>query len=76
MTCGQAERVLVTRTARSTGTAVSVIDNRDGSFDSGDPNGWFTLCEPHGGVASHPTRRLAFDWAPHPDQWCPTCQQP
>jgi hypothetical protein len=62
--------------SRTTGTLVQVIDNRDGSFDADDPNGWFTLCVDHGGVCSHPTRRLATEWSPVPDQWCPTCQEP
>jgi hypothetical protein len=68
------ERIVQERRARSTGTVVQVIDNRDGSFDSGDDNGWFTVCTDHAGVCSHPTRRLAQDWAAAPEQWCPVCQ--
>jgi len=68
-------QVVSERRARITGTLVQVIDNRDGSFDSGDDNGWFTCCVDHGGVCSHTTRRLAEEWAPHPDEWCPTCQE-
>jgi len=63
-----------TSRSRATGTMVSVIDNRDGGFDAGDLP-WFTLCEYHGGVASHPTRKLAESWAPVPDEWCPGCQK-
>lgn len=66
--------VISSHRSRSTGTTVDVIDNRDGSFDTGDL-GWFTLCEDHGGVASHPTRKLAVSWAPVPDEWCPECQE-
>jgi hypothetical protein len=69
------ERVVSEHRSRATGTTVAVIDNRDGSFDSSDENGWFTVCQDHGGVCSHPTRKLAADWAPVPDQWCPTCQE-
>lgn len=68
--------VISSRRARATGTTVLVIDNRDGSFDADDDLGWFTLCEPHGNFCSHPTRKLAEEWAPHPDEWCPTCQEP
>lgn len=67
--------VVSSRRARSTGTVVSVIDNRDGSFDADDDLGWFTLCEDHGGVCSHPTRKLAESWAAAPEDWCPTCQE-
>lgn len=70
-----AENVLQERRARSTGTVVRVIDNRDGSFDTNSAeNPWYTVCADHGGVCSHMTRRLALDWAPVPDQWCPICQ--
>lgn len=59
---------------RQTGTTVQVVDNRDGSFDSDDPNTWFNVCVEHGGVVSHETRRLAEQFAPVPNEWCPTCQ--
>jgi hypothetical protein len=61
--------------SRVTGTTVEVIDNRDGRFDSGDPNGWFTVCVEHGGVCSHETRALATSFAPVPNEWCPICQE-
>lgn len=66
--------VVSTRRARVTGTLVSVIGNRDGGSGAGDLP-WFTVCEDHGGVCSHPARRLAELWGPVPDQWCPTCQE-
>lgn len=66
-------KVIQERTARATGTVVQVVDNRDGGFDAADL-GWFTVCVDHGGVCSHPTRKLAVDWPPVPDQWCPDCQ--
>lgn len=69
-------RVIAQHRSRVTGTVVSVIDNRNGSFDVSDDLGWFTLCEDHGGVCSHPTRKLAVFWSSVPDQWCPTCQDP
>jgi hypothetical protein len=61
-----------TTRVRQTGTLVSVVDNRDGSFDASDLP-WFTVCETHGGVCSHPTRRLAHSFAVTPEEWCPGC---
>jgi len=66
--------VVYTRRARETGLPVSVIDNRDGSFDTDDWP-WATLCEDHGDYCTHETRRLAERFAPVPSQWCATCQQ-
>lgn len=68
-------RVVSRTKSRQTGTTVEVIDNRDGMFDSDDPNGWFNLCVEHGGVCSHSTRELAKRFAPVPREWCPTCQE-
>lgn len=67
-------RVVSRTRARSTGTLVEVIDNRDGSFDAGDPNGWFTVCVEHGGVCSHETRALALAWKAEPEMWCEGCR--
>jgi hypothetical protein len=66
-------RVVSCHKSQTTGTIVEIVDNRDGSFDCGDLP-WFTVCVDHGGVCSHPTRALATDWGPRPDQWCPDCQ--
>jgi hypothetical protein len=62
-----------TRRARSSGTVVSIIDNRDGSYDCGGP-AWFTECEDHGCNVGHDTLALAREWAPVPREWCPCCQ--
>lgn len=59
--------------ARSTGTLIQVIDNRDGSFDADDP-GWFNLCCTHASVVSHETRALATDFAAEPETWCKPCE--
>jgi len=67
-------RVVSEHRSRITGTTVQIVDNRDGSFDCGDPNGWFTVCVDHGGVCSHMTRRDATMFAPVPNEWCPVCQ--
>jgi hypothetical protein len=69
-----AVNVVTRHRARSTGTVVLVIDNRDRSFDCDDPNGWFNLCDDHGNVVSHATRRLAVHFASAPEQWCADCQ--
>jgi hypothetical protein len=68
------ENVVSSRKARSTGTVVEVIDNRDGSYDTGDL-GWFTECVDHGNNCSHLTRKLAEYFASAPEIWCPTCQE-
>lgn len=63
------------RRSRSTGTQVGIYNGAQAGMDTdGGANPWSTVCEPHGGVCSHPTRRLAFEHAPHPETWCPTCQ--
>lgn len=51
-----------------------VIDNRDRTF-SLDPEDWFNLCDDHGNLVSHRTRKLATDFAAAPEEWCPDCQQ-
>jgi len=61
------------RKARSTGTQVEVIDNRDNSF-SCDDDRWFTLCVDHGGLCGHDTRAHAVGWASEPEVWCCHCQ--
>lgn len=65
--------VIKERKNRLTGTTVLVIDNRDGSFDDTDLP-WFTLCDDHGNICSHPTRKLALWHAPSPE-WCGECQR-
>jgi len=63
------ETVIQERKARSTGTVVVV--QYAPSHDEGSP--WETVCMEHGGVCCHTSRRLALDWAPHPDEWCEDC---
>lgn len=67
-------RVVQRRKARSTGTIVEVIDNRDQGFMDDDQR-WYTLCDDHGGLVGHASRALACSWAVEPEMWCPTCQQ-
>ena len=64
---------------RSTGTLVTVHDTADISVEE-EP---FTLIcqgvdpenDPHGGVLTVYTLTQAREMAPHPDEWCPTCQE-
>lgn len=63
------ETVVLERVARSTGTRVVLAYKPDSDPDQP----WETLCEPHGGVCSHETRRLAREWLSHPEEWCEDC---
>jgi hypothetical protein len=63
------EATLIRRRARATGTTVALVYNY--SADPVQP--WETICETHGGVCSHETRRIAEDWLSHPDEWCEDC---
>ena len=63
------ETTLIRRRARATGTHVCLVYNW--GADAAQP--WETICEEHGGVCSHQTRRLAEDWLSHPDEWCEDC---
>lgn len=53
--------------ARSTGTHVLLVDGRDRG------EGWETICEEHGGVCSHETRKVAESFMPVPAEWCEDC---
>lgn len=67
--------------SRRTGTVVSLIDNRDGSFEghegSPEPESmrWATLCDDHGNFVVHGSRRLAESFMPVPDQFCLECAE-
>jgi len=65
---GEDPSLKLERRARSTGTKVQLWKNFDGAR-------WVTLCEDHGGLVEHDTRRLAEGWLSHPEDWCPTCQE-
>lgn len=59
-------RLLQTRTARSTGTRVSVrVHEGSGTYR--------TTCETHQRHASAPTRRAATCAASRPEEWCDPC---
>ena len=63
------ETELLRRRARATGTVVALV--YDAAADSEQP--WETVCVEHGGVCSHPTRKLAESHLPYPDGWCEDC---
>lgn len=66
--------IIQRRKARSTGTMVSVVDNRQQQFMADDLR-WYTVCEDHGGCVGHNTRAFAVGWASEPEGWCPLCQE-
>lgn len=33
------------------------------------------MCEDHGNLVNHETRKVALSHAPHPDNWCEECRQ-
>lgn len=65
-----AGEVLWTKVARQTGLPVTV--KRADTDD--DPEGrWETVCDEHGFVCSHATRRLAVLFSASPKDWCEVC---
>jgi hypothetical protein len=58
---------------RQTGTVTTVIDNRDRWY-SDDPEDWINECHDHATLLSHETRKLAEEFAAHPEEWCEFCQ--
>jgi hypothetical protein len=59
--------------ARSTGTHIILIDNRNGAYEQ-DGAPWQTLCLNHGADCGHPTKSTAIAWMAEPEGWCDTCQ--
>jgi hypothetical protein len=62
------------RRARTTGTYVGVYRANVAGIESDPALPWATVCEPHGGCMCYSTRADAMTWAPHPEDWCPTCK--
>lgn len=54
------------------GAEVHVIDNRDGSYESGE-EGWITECATHGNYCLHETRAVAVSFVSASDEWCAEC---
>jgi hypothetical protein len=67
--------LVLQRKARSTGTLVGLYKSDDAGIESDPEYPWSTVCEPHGGVVCHETRKAAEAALSHPEDWCPTCQE-
>lgn len=63
------------RRARTTGTHVGVYRAAEAGIEDDPTIPWATVCEEHAGVICHETRKLATEWAPHPEEWCRKCQE-
>lgn len=61
--------IVLERKCRVTGTRVWL----EYAPDADPVQPWLTVCEAHGGVCSHETRRVAEQWLSHPDEWCEDC---
>lgn len=62
-----------TRKNRMTKTLITVGSADEMGLYPEDDCSWFTLCEDHGNLVAHPTRRLADAHAAQP-YWCEDCQ--
>lgn len=58
--------------SRYTGTVVAIYKAREAGFDPAGGE-WVAVCETHGTISNHLTRRNAEYMAPYPDNWCETC---
>lgn len=64
------------RRAKATGTHVGVYNGDEAGLDTdGGEAPWSTICDEHGGIASHFTLADAEHHAGKPEQWCPVCQR-
>lgn len=61
--------------SRRTGTVVIVLDARIATWLDPDGGRWITMCDEHGTVCNHVTRKLAMEQAPTVD-WCEDCTTP
>lgn len=49
-----------------------VYDGEAAGMDT-EAGRWQTVCEEHGTVISHATKRLAREFGPHAEEWCEEC---
>ena len=61
------------RTTRS-GRTVGLYRSVEAGIETDPDHRWSTVCEVHGGVVCHATRRNAELSLSHPEEWCPDCQ--
>lgn len=65
---------VVQRKARSTGTLVGLYNGEQADLDTdGGTAPWSTVCEVHGTVISHSSRKLAESHLSSPQDWCEDC---
>lgn len=58
--------------AHSTGTHIGVYDGGPAGMDTAGGR-WQTVCEEHGWIISHDTRRRALGFRSCPEEWCERC---
>lgn len=61
------------RFARSTGTLVLVLNAEEAGLDTEGGQAYYTLCDDHGFLVSHPTLGLARQHTSSPEAWCEAC---
>lgn len=66
-------RQILTRKNRRTGTMVSLYDGEKAFMDVNGGR-WQTVCEDHGAICSHDTRKLAETFLSVPDEWREECR--
>lgn len=59
--------------SRQTGTMIGVYDGIAAEMDV-EAGRWQTVCEEHGTILSHATRRIASDHSRVPLEWCEECR--
>ncbi len=64
--------LIAQRKNRITGTTISVYKAGPGNGLDNSGGDWITVCENHGNLINHRTRKLAFWHATVPD-WCYNC---
>lgn len=60
--------------ARSTGTVVTVYRADEAGMEDDPETPWATVCEDHGSIVCHKTRRLAESWLAAPEGFCDDCR--
>ena len=60
------------RKCRATGTTVTLYDGEPANMDTSDGR-WQTVCEDHGTIICHTSRKRAESHLSHPDEWCEVC---
>ena len=63
------------RRSRATGTMVGLYKSLESGIESDQQWPWSTVCEDHGTVVCHATRKLAEMTLPDPRAWCDECRE-